>query len=405
MKRAELVGELERLGRAPVPRLDDARVAAWEQELLHELPSLDLAASDDLAPPRRHRRPVALAAFGAAAAAVVIALVVHHGNAPGTELHEVSGAVIVLPDGSTMPLHDGDQLPPGGIVETGPNGRLTVGGRTVGPNQLALVDGGRVTPLPRTTAEPAPATSVATAPPAPRTPPTSAATSAVPVATAPRPSATVRTAPASTSAPVAPPTPALVPTTAPPTTAPAPTRAPPPPPAAAPASRVLSLTVTPSADGVHLTWSTPGASSFGRYVVIRASLSLALPKVIGLLPDQSTTSFTDPTPPHGVLVFYRVVAVGPDNHLLAVSRTVSVVLPPSTPAPTSQPPSTMTAASSVPTSGQHGPSTSAPPATASTSTTAATRLTDRADGWWCRQGGPDGGSDGSHHCDGPPPHG
>jgi hypothetical protein len=403
MKRAKLVDELERLGRAPAPLPDDARVAAWEQELLHELPSLDLAAPD-LAPPRRHRRPFALAAFGAAAAAVMVALVAHHADAPGTELHEVSGAVIVLPDGSTKPLHDGDQLPPGGIVETGPNGRLTVAGRTVGPNQLGLVDGGRVTPLPRTTAEPATTTSVATVPPAPRTPPTSAVTSAVRVApTTPAPSVTVRTAPASTSAPVAPPKPALVPTTAPPTTAPAPNRAPTPPPAAAPVSRVLILTVTPFADGVHLTWSTPGASSFGRYVVIRASLSLALPKVIGLLPDQSTTSFTDPSPPHGVLLFYRVVAVGPDNHLLAVSRTVSVVLPATTPAPTSQPPSTMTAASSVPTSGRHRPGTLA---AASTTTTVATRLTDRADGWSCRPGdGPDGGSDGSDHCDGPSHHG
>jgi hypothetical protein len=370
VRRPELVAELERLGRAPAPPPDEAKVARWQHQLLHELPRLellDVAAADR---PRGHRRPAVLGALVLAAAASVTALVVHHSGGHVAELQEVSGAVVVLPDGSRKPLHAGDQLPPGGIVETGPDGRLTVGGVTVGPNQLSLVEDGGVTPLPGGTTSPTATTAApttVTAPPASSTAPPRPAT---PATTATRPVTAPQTSAVPSGRPVAnattpPPVPAAPPATHP-TTAPNP--ASPSPAAVAPVSRLLALSVAPSGDGVRLAWSQTqpprGSSAFGRYVVIRAVLSLSLPKVIGVLPSQATTWFTDAAAPRGVRLYYRVLAIDAANHLLAVSPAVPIELPAPAPA-TSAPPSTMTAQSTVPPrrpgGGSHpAPSTSAP---------------------------------------------
>ena len=42
-------------------------------------------------------------------------------STPGYELQAASGAVALFPDGASRPVHAGDQIPPGGLIQTGPS--------------------------------------------------------------------------------------------------------------------------------------------------------------------------------------------------------------------------------------------------------------------------------------------
>ena len=174
------------------------------------------------------------------------------------------------------------------------------------------------------------------------------------------------------------------PATAPPTAAPVtlvPTIATSPPPAPAALNPApLSLTVTETSDGVQLSWTPTDAAGFERYVVVRGTADSGTLVDVAELPDLLQTSFTDTTPPTGVELCYKVVAVDAAGLPVAESETITVVvegtgssneIPPSSdPAPTTvttQPGATATS----------GPeTTTSSPATASPGTEVATTVAE-----------------------------
>ena len=97
---------------------------------------------------RRRRRQVLVGGLGAAAAATFAAVVLHRGSTPGYELQAATGAVALFPDGASRPVHAGDQIPPGGLIQTGPSGAVTIDGTKIGPDQVVLLSDEGLTLLP-----------------------------------------------------------------------------------------------------------------------------------------------------------------------------------------------------------------------------------------------------------------
>ena len=191
MRRAELRDELERLGSRPVPLPDPRRVDAIEDRLYQEFVVAPASSGAALLAARRRRRLVLVGGLGAAAAATFAAVVLHRGSTPGFELQAASGAVALFPDGASRPVHAGDQIPPGGLIQTGPSGAVTIDGTKIGPDQVVLLSDEGLTLLPSHSKNDQAATDV---PPSP-TPSAPRASTAAPEVTAP-PEASVATSPA-----------------------------------------------------------------------------------------------------------------------------------------------------------------------------------------------------------------
>jgi hypothetical protein len=371
MRRAELRNELERLGSRPVPLPDPRRVDLIEDRLLQDFvvaPTSSAAAA--LASARRRRRVVMAGGLGAAA--TFAAAVLHRGSAPGFELQAASGAVALFPDGDSRPVHAGDQIPPGGLIQTGPSGAVTIEGTKIGSDQVVLLSEEGLTLLPShsqsdqagTEAAPAPTSAV---------PPASTATTQV----AAPPEASVATAPATVAAPapsspVVPPADPVAPTTTPETTA---TAAPTPALFTQPIDH-LALTIGEDTGGVSLAWTPCDAPDFGRYVIARGTAADHQLVDFAELGDRQITSFTDPAAPHGVALLYRVVAMSEDGRPLAASDVVELTLDDgsASSAPTTGgPPATDGSGSGLTVPPTTGPgSTSVPPTTAPVTTSPTT---------------------------------
>jgi hypothetical protein len=340
---AELRDELERLGSRPVPVLDDDRVEALERRLLDAFgataPEPDADAS--LAAARRRRRQLLAAGAGAAAAAMATAMVVARDGSTTYEVSAAMDAVAMYPDGGRRVVQAGDRVPAGGLIRTGPSGEVTIEETTVGADRVILLDEETIALLP---ARPAPPS----AEPDLEVPNEGTATE--PVATAP--------ATAPRAAPVT-----LVPTIA--------SSASPVPAAVNPAP--LSLSLAETSDGIEVSWTPSDAPGIVGYVVVRGTAdSGRLVDVAQLSPDR--TAFTDTTPPAGVELCYRVVAVDADGMPVAESETLTALfegsgssneVPPSTDTPGTLP------ATQPPTTQPPGATTTAPPPTAAAPTTAA----------------------------------
>ncbi len=173
MRRAELIDELERLGTRPVPLPDPRRVDALEDRLYREFvvaPSPSARASAVAA--RRRRRQVLVAGIGLAAAASAAAVVLHDRGQAGFQLDAATGAVVLLPGGQSRVAHAGDEIPSGGLIQTGPAGSVTIDGTNIGPAQMVLLGDAGLTLLPApavdsptaTTVVPEPAPSATPAP-------------------------------------------------------------------------------------------------------------------------------------------------------------------------------------------------------------------------------------------------
>jgi hypothetical protein len=313
MRRAELAEQLERLGSYPTPLPDPRRVEEWERGLYREfvIQPVEPAARRAAQQARRRRRQVLAGSLAAAAAISVGAFLLQRDSTPGVSLDAASGAVVLLPDGTTRPLQAGDQIPANGVVRTGPNGSVTIDGTTVGPGQALIYDDGRVILLP------VPSTSG----------PEQGATTEAPTTAAPSSSqATGGSQPRSSQPQVVPPPKPATPPTAPPVTAPPATPAPPPaasPVAGAPAATMaqLQLTVTRANEGVRLSWTTTDSPVFERYVVVRGPAAAAELTVIAELPDRQITSFTDPAAPLSIDLVYRVLALDAEGRPIAISGT------------------------------------------------------------------------------------
>ncbi len=370
MRRAELRDELERLGSRPVPLPDPRRVDAIENHLYQEFVVTPASSGAALLAARRRRRLVLVGGLGAAAAASFAALVLHRGSTPGFELQAASGAVALFPDGASRPVHAGDQIPPGGLIQTGPSGAVTIVGTKIGPDQVVLLSDEGLTLLPSHSKNDQAATEV---PPSPTTSAPRASTAA-PEVTAP-PEASVATAPApavdpAPSSPVVPPADPVVATTMPETSA-------------APAPAVftqpidhLALTVGEDTGGVSLAWTPSDAADFGRYVIARGTAADHQLDDVAELADRQITSFTDPAAPHGVALLYQVVAMSGDGRPLAASDVVELTLEDGSPSsvPTTDAPTTMDgtgAGLTVPPTTGPG-STSVPGTTAPTTTSPST---------------------------------
>jgi hypothetical protein len=334
---AELHDELERLGNRPVPVLDDARIDALEQRLLDEFVALPAVESvPQLAATRRRRRQVLVAGVSAAAAALAGAIVIAQDEAARYEVSAAIGAVAMYPDGASRTVQAGDHVPSGGLIRTGPEGAVTIEETTVGPDHVILLDEENIALLPAPPAPPAPVVQDAEPP-------------AEPSATAPP------TAPA--AAPVT-----LVPTIA--------TPAPPVPAAVNPAP--LSVTVTETSEGVEVSWTPSDADSVVKYIVVRGTADSDVLVDVAELPADRT-GFIDTTPPAGVELCYRVVAVDAEGLPVAESETHTIVfegsgssneIPPSTDAPPATEPDGTTTTTTV-------ASSTTVPATADPSTTVA----------------------------------
>jgi hypothetical protein len=247
-----------------------------------------------------------------AAAACLVAFLLQRGTSHRVDLDAASGAVVLLPDGSSRPLHAGDQIPPGGIVRTGPDGSVTIDGTTVGAGQALVVEDGRLILLPTPTTVPAENTSTAAATTKAPAPSTTAAQA--------RPTSAPAPAPAPPPSPAGTETPVATPSTEPPTSTAPPAADPGPAPAAATLPE-LQLTVSRAAQGVRLSWTSTDAPEFERYVVVRGPADAPDLHVIAELPDRQITSFTDPAAPLDIDLVYRVLALDATGRPIAMSPT------------------------------------------------------------------------------------
>jgi len=376
MRRAELRNELELLGSRPVPLPDPRRVDAIEARLYEEFVVAPAPSVAALSAARRRRHVVMVAGLGAAAAATFAAVVLHRGSTPGFELQAASGAVALFPDGDSRPVHAGDQIPPGGLIQTGPSGAVTIEGTKIGPDQVVLLSEEGLTLLPSHSPSDQAATDV---PPAP--------TSAAPLVATGATGATHATSPTSPTEPsvaTSPPTvadPAPSSPVVPPADPVAATTVPEVTPAPAPALYTqpigqLALTVGEDTGGVNLAWTPSDAADFGRYVIARGTAADRQLVELAEFADRQITSFTDPAAPHGVAVMYQVVAMNTDGQALAASEVVELTLQDgsASSAPTTDAPSTTDGSGSgltvPPTTGQG--STSAPSTTAPVTTSPTT---------------------------------
>ena len=410
MRRAELRDELERLGSRPVPLPDPRRVDAIEDRIYQEFVVAPASFGAALLAARRRRRLVMVGGLGAAAAATFAAVVLHRGSTPGFELQAASGAVALFPDGASRPVHAGDQIPSGGLIQTGPSGAVTIDGTKIGSDQVVLLSDEGLTLLPSHSKSDQAATDV---PPSP-TPSAPRASTAAPEVTAP-PEASVATSPApaadpAPSSPVIPPADPVAATSVPETSV-------------APAPAVftqpldhLALTVGEDTGGVSLAWTPSDAADFGRYVIARGTAADHQLEDVAELGDRQITSFTDPAAPPGVALLYRVVAMSEDGRPLAASDVVQLTLqdgsasgPPTTDAPPTTdgtgagltvPPTTEPGSTSVPSTigpATTSPTTGEPTTTAgATSTTSATSAPTTTGGPATTAGRPNGPATTSH---------
>ena len=351
MNRGELHAELERIGSLPVPVPDRRRVDAIEQQLYREfaVPSSPSGPSPRSAA-RRRRRQVLLAGLSMAAAVAVAVAVLHRGGSQGLELQGATSAVMLLPDGHSRAVRAGDEIPEGGLLQTGPAGSVTIDGTKVGPDQLVLVGDEGLTLLP------------ASSPPAPEPVP--------PIEEAPT------SAVAPSHAPAVPPADSVAP---PPSAPPSSATEPVPAAAAVPVAGTLGLVVGEEAGGVHLAWTATAADDFERYVVVRGTVETRELVEIAQLRDRQITSFTDPAAPHGVALLFRVVAMGTSGRPVAISEVVELTLQDT--GSTSGVPTSTDPNGTPPTTEPSGSVLSIPPPSdpASTSTTSTTSVPPTTD--------------------------
>jgi hypothetical protein len=359
MRRAELRDELERLGSRPVPLPDSRWVDAIEDRLLQDFvvaPASTAAAA--LVAARRRRRVVMVSGLGAAAAATLAAVVLHRGSPPGFDLQAASGAVALFPDGDSRPVHAGDQIPPGGLIQTGPAGEVTIEGTKIGSDQVVLLSEEGLTLLPSHSPSDGAATDVTPAPSS-AVPPASTAATQVGAA----PEASVASSPPTVAAP-APSSPVVPPADPVGSTTPETTAAPAPALFTQPIVH-LALTVGEDTGGVNLAWTPSDAADFGRYVIARGTAADHKLGELAEFGDRQITSFTDPAAPHGVALLYQVIVVSEDGRPLAASDVVELTLDDGSAgsAPTTDAP---------PTTDGSGSGLSVPPTTVTGSTTPAT---------------------------------
>ena len=175
MRRAELLAELDRLGSRPVPLPDPRRVDELEQRIYRDfVVTPPPSGRTNVLTIRRRRRQVLVAGLGLAAAASAAAMIMNRDVSHGFELQAATGAVALFPDGESRAVHSGDEIPAGGLIQTGPAGAVTIEGTTIGSDQVVLVSEAGLTllPAPATPPEvqveppatPAPSSAPATAP-------------------------------------------------------------------------------------------------------------------------------------------------------------------------------------------------------------------------------------------------
>ncbi len=295
MRRAELLAELDRLGSRPVPLPDPRRVDEFEQRIYRDfVVTPPPSGRTNVLTIRRRRRQVLVAGLGLAAAASAAAMIMNRDVSHGFELQAATGAVALFPDGESRAVHSGDEIPAGGLIQTGPAGAVTIEGTTIGSDQVVLVSEAGLTLLP------APATPPEVQVEPPATPAPSSAPATAPPPASPPPAETPIAAPAGDQpvAPVA----YSVPLGA------------------------LALTVGEDTGGVNLAWTPSDAEAFDRYVVVRGTTTTRQLEEIAALADRQITSFTDPAAPHDVALLYQVVALDSDGRPLSSSEVVELTL-------------------------------------------------------------------------------
>lgn len=177
----DLTARLDALGGAEPPAPHDDFVAGLTAgRLVHRLPER----------PRR-RLPVVLPAVAVAAAVLGFVLLAFGGSDPASTvtIQTAADASIQLDDGA-RPASAGQSLIEGTHVITGPSGHVTVGGDTLGPNQVGVVRAGRLRRLRRaiaearstTTTTEAPTTTTVASPTPTTAAPTATTTTSVPPA-------------------------------------------------------------------------------------------------------------------------------------------------------------------------------------------------------------------------------
>jgi hypothetical protein len=316
MRRAELRVELERLGQRPVPLPDPQLVDAIEGRLYEDF-VVTASPYSGSALPYARRRLVVVAGLSAAAAATMAVVALHRAPSPGYELQAATGAIALFPTGESRPVHAGDQIPPGGLIQTGPSGGVTIDGTKVGPDQIVLMSEEGLTLLPAHH-EPSPDLGTATVPA-----PTTAAAPVRTSASAPTVATTLPSAaePLGTAAP--PPESAVDPV--PSSAEVAPPSAADPALFAAPLAEI-GLVVSEDGGGVHLSWTASADEGFSRYAVARGTAADHQLQEIASFGDRQITSFTDPAAPHDVALLYQVVAVSADGRPVARSEVVELAL-------------------------------------------------------------------------------
>ena len=223
-----------------MPLPDPRRVDELEQRIYREfVVTPPPSGRTNVLTIRRRRRQVLVAGLGLAAAASAAAMIMNRDVSHGFELQAATGAVALFPDGESRAVHSGDEIPAGGLIQTGPAGAVTIEGTTIGSDQVVLVSEAGLTLLPAPTTPP----EAQVEPPA--TPAPSSAPATAPPPASPPPAETPIAAPAGDQ-PVAP-----VPYSAP--------------------LGALALTVGEDTGGVNLAWTPSDAEAFDRYVVVRGT--------------------------------------------------------------------------------------------------------------------------------------
>jgi hypothetical protein len=221
----DLTRRLDDLGRATPPPPSDALLASLDADRLRRAPEHRAKV---------FRLPVVLPA--AAVAALVLGCVLRAVGGGSSEPRTVTIATAsdasVLQADRSVPAEEGLQLQEGDHITTGPTGSVTVAGETLGPNEEAVIRGGRLRRLRQYLRRHASTTT----------------TTAPALASAPT------TAPTATSRP-------LAPTTSPPTTATT---------SRADIPVAVQLVGRRLRNGnVGLAWSAYEGADFGGYVVLR----------------------------------------------------------------------------------------------------------------------------------------
>jgi len=296
----EVVDLLDAAGAPRTSRLDPDFVDGLETRLRAVHALRDVVPAPVSPPMLGSRRRALVVVAAAATLALLVSVVLVMGETRDAGALRITRAVdttVELPDGRVVAGRAGLRIPDGATVRTGPGGRAVLGDVVLGPNDEAVVRGGTVVtvpPLSESTGSksPPPGGAAAPAPPPP-----------APKSVTPPPGVVVP--------PPAPPSPVTQP-----------------PPVEPP---VVSLTVSGTVSGSQgtLTWSRYDGPDFSAYLVLGAYAPTepvypptGATVVAVRISDRNRLTYTSPLPP-GRPVAVRVVAVGANGHLRAISPVVT----------------------------------------------------------------------------------